>query len=294
MEMKRIGFVGLGRMGSGMAKNLMAAGFPVFGYARDESKVEELRKLGCKRVSSPERMSDEVDVIILSLPNSNVVNEVVRNTLKLFEFGKKGLILIDATNADQIPSEELATQLREKGIEMLDAPVSGTPKMCAAKEMIFMVGGREETFKECQPLFEAMAKKTFYLGKNGTGLGAKLIVNLLYGLNGMALAEGLTLGKKAGMDQFQLLEILKNSAGYSRIMDERGPRMIKHEFLPPAGLTSGSLKIGRFMLDLGNRVNCPLPLTSLRIQALISLVAKGRGEWDAASLISFYEDLANV
>jgi 3-hydroxyisobutyrate dehydrogenase-like beta-hydroxyacid dehydrogenase len=176
MQKKRIGFVGLGLMGSGMAKNLMAAGFPLMGYARDESKVGELRRQGCMRVEYPERMGAEVDVIILSLPNSYIVNEVVNNTLKLFECGKKGLIVIDTTTADPILSEELATQLREQGIEMLDAPVSGTSKMCAEKNIIFMVGGREETFRECQPIFSAMGKGTSFLGKNGAAAATKLIV----------------------------------------------------------------------------------------------------------------------
>ena len=189
-------------------------------------------------------MAAEVDVIIFSLPNSHVVNEVVKNTLKLFECGKKGLIVIDATTADPILSEELATQLREKGIEMLDATVSGTSKMCAVKDVIFMVGGKEEIFKECQPIFSAMGKEAFFLGKNGAGAATKLIVNLVLGLNRMALAEGLTLGKKAGMDQHRLLEVLKKSAAYSKAMDMKGSKMINKEFLPPEGKL-GVLSEGR-------------------------------------------------
>ena len=294
MEKKRIGFVGLGLMGSGMAKNLMAAGFPLMGYARDETKVEALRRQGCKRVASPERMAAEVDVIILSLPTAYVVSEVVRNTLKLFEFGKKGLIVIDTTTADPILSEELATQLREKGVEMLDATVSGTSKLCAERDVIFMVGGREGTFKECLPIFLAMGKEAIFLGKNGSGAATKLIVQLILGLNRMALAEGLTLGKKAGMDQHRLLEVLKKSAAYSKAMDMKGSRMINKEFLPPEGRLGGYLKGVRLILDLGNRLNCPLPLISVHAQALLSEVSKGRGGWDTADIISFYEELANV
>ena len=294
MEKKRIGFVGLGLMGSGMAKNLMAAGFSLIGYDIDESKMEAIRKLGGQRVSSPERMAAEVDVIMLSLPTAYVVSEVVKNTLKLLECGKKGLIVIDTTTADPILSEELATQLREKGIEMLDATVSGTSKLCAAKDVIFMVGGREETFEECLPIFTAMGKEAILLGKNGAGAATKLIVNLVLGLNRMALAEGLTLGKKAGMDQRRLLEVLKQSAAYSKAMDMKGTRMINKEFLPPEGRLGGYLKGVRLMLDFGNRLNCPLPLISFHAQALHSEVAKGRGGWDSADIISFYEELANV
>jgi 2-hydroxy-3-oxopropionate reductase len=294
MEKKRIGYVGLGLMGSGMAKNLMAAGFPLIGYDIDESKMEAIRKMGGKTFASPDRIPGEVDVILFSLPNSHIVNNVVQNTLKLFECGEKGLIVVDTSTADPIPSEELATQLREKGIEMLDATVSGTSKMCAVKDVIFMVGGREETFKECQPIFSAMGKEAFFLGGNGAGAATKLIVNLVLGINRMALAEGLTLGKKAGMDQRRLLEVLKKSAAYSKAMDMKGSRMINKEFLPQEGRMSGHLKGVRLMLELGNRFGCPLPLSSIHAQALISEVSKGRGEWDTADIISYYEALANV
>ena len=294
MEKKRIGFVGLGLMGSGMAKNLMAAGFPLVGYDIDESKMEAISKLGGKRLASPERMSAEVDVIIFSLPNSHIVNDVVKNALKLFEFWKKGLIVIDATTADPILSEELATQLREKGIEMLDATVSGTSKMCAEKDVIFMVGGKDGIFKECQPIFSAMGKEAFFVGKNGAGATTKLVVNLVLGLNRMALAEGLTLGKKAGMDQRRLLEVLMKSAAYSKAMDMKGSKMVNKEFLPPEGKLGFYLKDVRLMLDLGHRLNCPLPLISVHAQALLSEVSKGRAEWDSADIISFYEALANL
>src|SRR4030042_6467035 len=97
---------------------------------------------------------------------------------------------------------------------MLDATVSGTSKMCAVKDVIFMVGGKEGVFKECQPIFSAMGKESFFLGKNGAGAATKLVVNLILGLNRMALAEGLTLGKKAGMDPHRLLEVLQKSRRY--------------------------------------------------------------------------------
>lgn len=294
MEKKRIGFVGLGLMGNEIAKNLMAAGFPLIGYDIDEKKVEAMIRAGGQRVAFPEQIPAQVDVIMLSLPNSHVVNQVVKESLRLFENGRKGLILIDTTTADPILSEELATQLREIGVEMLDATVSGTSKMCAEKDIIFMVGGKEEIFRECQPIFSALGKEAFFIGKNGAGAAIKLIVNLVLGLNRMALAEGLTLGKKAGMDRQRLLEVLKKSAAYSKAMDMKGLRMINKQFLPPEGRLAIYLKDVRLMLDLGNRLNCPLPLISLHAQALASEVSKGRGEWDSADIISFYEDLANV
>jgi len=294
MGKQKIGFVGLGLMGNGMAMNLLSEGFRVIGFDIDQSKMDAIVEAGGKGIDSPDQLAEQVDVIILSLPNSHVVDDVVKNSLRLFETRRKGLILIDTTTADPIMSETLATQLREKGIEMLDATISGTSKMCAEKDMMFMVGGEKDIFHACEQILCAMAKRMFYLGKSGSGALMKLIVNLVLGLNRMVLAEGLSLGKKAGMDQSGLLEVLKQSAAYSKAMDMKGTKMIEKDFLPPEGKLAFHLKDVRLMLDLGKRLNFPLLLSSLHAQALASEIAKGRGEWDNSGIISFYEDLANL
>jgi 2-hydroxy-3-oxopropionate reductase len=291
---KKIGFVGLGLMGRGMVRNLLSAGFPVIGYDVDKAKMEALAGTGFQKAASPEALPSMADVIILSLPNSDVVNDVVAHSLKLFEAEACALILIDTTTADPVMSEALALRLRERGIEILDATISGTSKMCAEKSVTFMVGGHEDTFKECEPILSVLGAKTFYMGGNGSGALAKLVVNLVLGLNRMVLAEGLCLAKKAGMDPQRTLEVLKGSAAYSKAMDQKGQKMVDKELLPPEGKLAFHLKDVRLMLDLGHRVNAPMILSSLHAQALEAEVAKGRGEWDNADIISFYEDLANI
>jgi 2-hydroxy-3-oxopropionate reductase len=294
MQKKRIGLIGLGLMGSGLASNLLSAGFSLIGYDIDERKIANITRKGGQRVDSPEEIPPQVDVIITSLPNSQVVNEVVKNSLKLFETGRPGFILMDTTTADPVMSEELATELRKAKMEMLDATISGTSTMCAERDIIIMAGGSKKIFADCEPIFSAIAREAFFLGKNGSGASTKLIVNLVLGLNRMALAEGLVLGKKLGMDQHRLLELLKKSAAYSKAMDMKGSRMVDKEFLPPLGRLDIHLKDVRLMLDLGKRVNFPLILTSIMSQALASEAAKGKGEWDSSVIISFYEDLANI
>jgi 2-hydroxy-3-oxopropionate reductase len=291
---KKIGFVGLGLMGSSLARHLIAAGFPVTVHDIDPAKVDAIVQAGGTKAGATDRIAADVDVIMLSLPSSPVVNDVVNNTLKLFETGRPGLIVIDATTADPEMSMELAGRLRAKGIEMLDATISGTSEMCAVKDTIFMVGGTEKIYKDCEPLFAAMAREWVYMGENGKGAVIKLIVNLVLSLNRMALAEGLTLAKKAGLDQLQTLEVLKKSAAFSKIMDQKGYRMVNKQFLPPAGHLSIHYKDVRLMLALGAKLDCPLPLTSLDAQALASEICKGRGDWDSSSIISFYNDLANI
>lgn len=294
MGKQRIGFVGLGLMGNRMARNLLSEGFSLIGFDIDQSKIDAIIEVGGKGIDAPDHLAAQVDAIILSLPDSHVVDDVVKESLKLFETGRKGLTLIDTTTADPIMSEALGIELREKGIEMLDATISGTSKMCAEREITFMVGGEEDIFHACESILSAMGKRIFFMGKNGSGALMKLIVNLVLGLNRMVLAEGLSLGKKAGMDQSRLLGVLKQSAAYSKAMDMKGTKMIEKDFLPPEGKLAFHLKDVRLMLDLGKRLNFPLLLSGLHAQVLASEVAKGRGEWDNSGIISFYEDLANL
>ncbi len=294
MEKKRIGFVGLGLMGGGMVRNLLSAGYPVIGYDVDAGKMRTLAERGGEAADSPETIPARVDVIILSLPNSAVVNAVVEDSLKLFQTVREGLILIDTTTADPVMSGELAARLRTRGIEMLDATISGTSRMCAEKDVTFMVGGSEETFRASEALLSSLGKEIVYLGKNGSGASAKLVVNLVLGLNRMVLAEGLCLAEKAGMDPFRTLDLLKKSAAYSKAMDMKGLKMIEKDFLPPEGKLAFHLKDVRLILDLGSRLDVPLLLSSLHAQALTSQVAKGRGEWDNSAIIAFYNDLAGI
>lgn len=281
-------------MGSSLARHLLAAGFAVTVHDMDPAKVEAIVKEGGKKAGSPGQIASQVDVVMLSLPNSHVVNEVVTDTLRLFETGSKGLVVIDTSTPDPEMSAELAAQLRQKGIEMLDATISGTSEMFAEKDAIFLVGGKEEVFKACEPIFSVMSKHAFRMGDNGAGAVTKLVANLVLTLNRMALAEGLTLAKKAGLDQLQTLEVLKKSAAYSRAMDQKGLRMVNKQFLPPASRLASSYKDARLILALGATLDCPLPLISFTVQAMASEVSKGRREWDPATIISFYNELANL
>lgn len=291
---KKIAVVGVGLMGTSLARHLLAAGFSVTVHDVDPAKVDAIVREGGKKAGSPDQIASQVNVVMLSLPNSHVVNEVVTDTLRLFETGGKGLVVIDTSTPDPEMSAQLAAQLRQKGIEMLDATISGTSEMFAEKDAIFLVGGKEEVFKACEPIFSVMSKHAFRMGENGAGAVTKLVANLVLTLNRMALAEGLTLAKKAGLDQLQALEVLKRSAAYSRAMDQKGQRMVNRQFMPPASRLASSYKDARLILALGARLDCPLPLISFTVQAMASEISKGRKEWDPATIISFYNELANL
>ncbi len=290
----RIGIVGVGLMGGWLARHLLAAGYSVIAHDLEPAKIDAIVAAGGKKVASPDQIAAQVDVIILSLPNSKIVDDVVRNSLKLFENGRKGLILLDASTADPILSKELACELAAKGIEMSDCTISGTSAMAKVKDTVFMFGGKKEIYEQCIPLFQAMGREWVYMGAHGNGATIKLVVNLVLALNRMALAEGLTLAKKAGLDPAQTLEVLKKSAAGAKCMDQKGHFMVNENYHPPIGHLSIHYKDVRLMLALGASLDCPLPLLAINAQALASQMSKGRGDWDSSAVMQFYKELANL
>jgi len=279
-------------MGGSLSRHLIAAGYQLIVHDADPAKVDAVVKAGATPASTPDQIAPQVDVIVLSLPDSKVVKVVINESLRLLETGRKGLIVLDTSTASPAESVAIASSLGERGIDMLDSTISGTATMCAAKESLFMVGGRQEAYAQCVPLFAAMAKDSIYMGASGTGAAIKLVVNLVLALNRMALAEGLTLARKAGIDQAQTLEVLKKSAAYSKAMDQKGPRMVNRHFVPPEGLVGMQYKDVQLMLELGAKLNCPLPLLTLNASALAAEISKGREDWDTSDIISYYDELA--
>jgi len=289
---QRIGLVGVGLMGHWLARHLLAAGYSVAAHDLIPANIDAVVRFGATPVAAPAELAAVADVIVLSLPNSQIINDVVQNSLHLFDGDRRDLIVIDTSTQDPAASTELALRLRASGIEMLDATISGTSEMFAERDVIFMVGGNSAVFEACRPIFSALSKDAFLLGPNGAGGSCKLIANLVLTLNRMALAEGLTLAKRAGLDQAQALEVLMKSAAYSKAMDQKGARMVQRNFDAPASRLSSSYKDARLILALAARLDCPVPLMALTVQAMAAEMSKGRRDRDPATLISFYDELA--
>jgi 3-hydroxyisobutyrate dehydrogenase-like beta-hydroxyacid dehydrogenase len=281
-------------MGVCLAKHLLDAGYVVYANDIDEEKVKRILELGAKRLATHEAVISQARILILSLPNSHIVRDLLVNRLHLLEGDHAGLIVVDTTTADPDITIPLAIQLKDHGIEMLDATISGTSEMCAAKDAIFMVGGTHSVFENCYDLLSSMSREVFYMGESGTGTATKLVVNLVLAINRMGLAEGLTLARKAGLDPLKTLEILKKSAAGSKAMDQKGYRMVNETFFPPIGHLSTHYKDVKLILSYAASLNCPMPLASVNAQALASEMSKGRGDRDSSAIISFYNDISNL
>ncbi len=287
-----IGFIGLGLMGGAIAANLLRAGFRLTGHDLLEEKARALEPLGAEVAASPAEVAERSDIILTCLPNSHVVEEVIFGNEGILDREREGLILIDATTADPAISVRLAQELSGRGISFLDATVSGTARMAQDKDIAVMVGGRREVYERCLPVFEAYARRPIYVGESGAGATIKLVVQLVMGLNRLALAEGLTLGLKAGIDPKLLLEVLGAGAADSRMVKAKGPLMVERRFEPKEGMLKHYFKDIELVLRLGKEHAVPLPMTALMHQLYVSALAHGQEGIDSSSVILIFQKLA--
>ncbi|MDO8472640.1 MAG: NAD(P)-dependent oxidoreductase [Dehalococcoidia bacterium] len=216
MRSRKVGFIGLGEMGKGMASNL-ARGFDLTVFDILPEPVEELKKLGARAARSPAALAETCDYVITMARNTAQTNDIIFGKDGLWGELKDGSVLLITSTIDPQFVREVSKKAAPKGIKVLDAPVSGGARGAKGGTLTIMVGGEETTFKECQPLFEAIGKSLFYIGGIGCGLAAKLANNAVWYMNRFALKEGLRLGSEAGVDSDKLLEMIKVSSGGSTV-----------------------------------------------------------------------------
>jgi 3-hydroxyisobutyrate dehydrogenase-like beta-hydroxyacid dehydrogenase len=280
-------------MGQAFAKNLLDAGFEVQGFDPDERRMDELRGRGGHPVGSPAAAARGVAKLITSLPNSAIMREATLGSDGIIEGAEKGLIIADTTTGPPEDAESLAQDLASRGIRLLDASVSGTSAMAMKKDVVLVVGGRMEEFETCRTMFASFSKGAYYLGPTGSGARAKLIINLVLLCNRLALAEGLVLGMKSGMDLEMLLTVLKEGAAGSKVMDQKGEKMIKGDYLPESYLTSSMKDVG-IILSQGQKLGTPMFMTSMYAQIVRIGVEAGYGELDPACIIEIVREMAGL
>ena len=291
--MKRIGIVGVGLLGTAVASRLLEGGFEVAGYDTLPGQLVPLRSRGLVAAASLADAATNADAIFTILPSPDSVDAAFLGAGGLLDAAPPSATLIQMSTISPALTRRLADAAAAKARAFLDAPMSGTSAMVARGDCVIFVGGDGGHLEACRPAFSAIARRTVHVGAAGMASLAKLATNLLVGLNTAALAEALVLGAKGGLDPALLVEILRDSAAASKMLEVRGPLMVGHRFEPQMKLDL-FLKDFRLMLEEGQRLGVALPLTSLTQQLCTATAAAGRGGEDLAAIIITFEAMAGL
>jgi 3-hydroxyisobutyrate dehydrogenase-like beta-hydroxyacid dehydrogenase len=292
-EKTPVGIVGVGLLGSAVASVLIDAGYEVIGYDVVPERVAALTERGGRSGESPGDVARRAGPVFTILPTLDSVEEAITGKKGVLEGTGRHSVIIQMSTISPTLAARLDEASRARGAAFLDAPVSGTSSMVARRDCVVTVGGERTAFENCRAVLDAMAKRVFHVGPSGTGSHVKLVTNLIMGLNGVVLAEGLTLARRAGLDLEQLLEILSQGAAASKILEVRGPRMVEGRFDPMMKVEL-FLKDLRLMLEAAKALHVPLPLTGMMEQLYTAAYARGQAKEDLSSVVRLYEALAGL
>jgi len=291
--MKKIGFIGVGIMGKPMAKNLINAGYDMIAYDVIEEALNEIVEYGANRGTSPKNVAENSDMIFTMLPNSPQVKEVVLGEKGVIEGVRKGQILVDMSSIAPLASQEIARKLEEKGVEMLDAPVSGGEEKAKSGTLAFMVGGKREVFEKCKDILAVMGGSVTLVGDIGAGQTTKLANQVIVALNIAAVAEAMVLGKKAGVDPEKIFNAIKGGLAGSKCLEDKAPRMLKGNYAPGFKMKL-HLKDLTNVLETSRSLHTAMPLTAQVMEMMQVLIADGNEETDHGGLALFYEKINGI
>jgi 3-hydroxyisobutyrate dehydrogenase-like beta-hydroxyacid dehydrogenase len=291
--MQRIGFIGLGLMGQPMSRRLLDAGHPLTVWNRSADKAKGLLAGGAVWGASPKAMAQASDVVITMVTDSAASEEVVCGRAGVLEGAHPGLILIDMSSIAPEMSRSIADRARAKGVPMLDAPVTGAPRVATEGKLGIMVGGPRDTFEACRPIFEKLAAKIVYAGGNGMGTTLKLVNNLILGVAIHVSAEALVLAAKAGLDPQSVIEITSVGGARTGAMETRGPRMVTRDFTPHFS-ANNMYKDLSTALTLAEECGVSLPVASAAREILRAAKSQGKGDLDACVVMTVLEAMANT
>lgn len=289
----KVGFIGLGIMGKPMCKNLIKAGHKLVVCDLNLANVQELVELGAGSVINGAKMAEECDVIITMVPNSPHVRAAVLGEGGIAETAKPGTLIIDMSSIDPMESKSIGEALAQKGIELMDAPVSGGEPKAIDGTLSVMVGGKKETFDKYYDLLMVMAGSVTYVGDLGSGNIAKLANQIIVAVNIAAVSEALTLAAKAGAKPELVYEAIRGGLAGSTVLDAKAPLMLDRKFDP-------GFRIELHIKDLNNAlnashtVNASLPLTAQLMEMMQSLKSDGLEKEDHSSIVKYYEKISNV
>jgi 2-hydroxy-3-oxopropionate reductase len=291
--MSKIGFIGLGIMGKPMSKNLLKAGYELVVCDVVKAAVDEIVAAGATAAATPKAVAEQADIIITMLPNSPHVKQVLLGKNGVIEGAKKGSIVIDMSSIAPLVSREVAEKLAEKGIEMIDAPVSGGEPKAIDGTLSVMVGGKQEVFDKCYPIIDKMAGSVVLTGDVGAGNVTKLANQIIVAINIAGMSEALVMASKAGVDPEKVYQAIRGGLAGSTVLDAKAPLVLDRKFAPGFRINL-HIKDLNNVLETSHEVGVPLPLTAAVMEMMQALKVDGLGNEDHSSLVKYYEKLAHI
>ncbi len=279
-----IGLIGVGLMGSAIAERLIKHGFALIGWDLRVEQRTELAQLGGKVADDLQQVFTECDFLVLSLPNDLVVRNLLDEHSSQLRSGHR---IIDTSTGDPKTAVALAESLQKRGIQYLDATISGSSVQVRNGTAVTLVGATETAFVDCHSILKVFNSEVLHVGPSGSGAQMKLVTNLVLGLNRAALAEGLVFAQSLGLSLEKSLTVLKLSMAYSRIMDTKGNKMIARDFAPQAKLDQHAKDV-KLMLASARESNLQLPLSKTHLELLHHASQLGFGEADNSAIIEAY------
>ena len=285
-----IGVIGLGVMGSAMARNLISAGHEVLGFDIDPARVSTFVDLGGEPVTSADEIAALSDLVIFSLPTTAALASVAA---EIAEQDRPGLVCLETGTfplQDKIAARDV---LADAGVDLLDTPLSGTGLQAADATLVVFASGSREGFEKAGPVFDAIGRSTHYLGEFGNGSKMKYVANLLVAVHGLAAAEAHALGIAAGLDPALVQEVMEDGVGSSKIFEIRGPMMVADDY-PAAARLDILLKDSTIIRDFARSVGAPTPLLDAAVPVYEASSEAGLGDFDAAALCRYLEELGGL
>ncbi len=261
----RVGFIGLGAMGSRMAGRLLAARHDVVVYNRTRERTRPLEQGGAKVAATAQQLAAGVDIVFSSVANDAALQQVMFGPDGALEGTRAGSIVIEMSTVNPRTSRHLHESARSKGVSVLDAPVSGSTVQAEQGQLVIFVGGEEDVYQKCQPILAVLGSKTFYLGSSGAGATMKLCVNTLLGLGVQALAEAIALGVKAGLPRERFLQVLGETAVVSPSQKAKLENVRTNEYLPAFALRLMFKDFG-LIVETAMELSVPMPATAAAVQ----------------------------
>jgi 3-hydroxyisobutyrate dehydrogenase-like beta-hydroxyacid dehydrogenase len=281
-ERSPVGLIGVGLLGQALAHRLLGAGFEVVGFDVDPAKNARLAELGGRAAASIAEVAKRCDPIVLAVFSTDQVEHVTEGELLPVLGDGSGRIVLCASTCDPDRIAALGERVAARGLRLLETPVSGASGQVSRGEGVGLIGGDPQVASQVEPILRALFPTYFHIGRIGDGGRAKLAVNLVLGLNRLALAEGLVFAERLGLNPAAFLKVARSSAAYSQVMDIKGAKMTTGEFSAEGHITQ-HLKDVHLMLEQAERVKQKLPLLEVHADVLEAACGRGRGTWTTAS-----------